>query len=74
MVLIEGVQVSARPHASHHLSNEMNENHGAPLIQLARRDLLNELIEEYGLYVKPRVRRKTGKKIQGKKKGKREKG
>ena len=73
MMLIEGIQVSARPLASRHLS-KMNEDYDTSLIPLVPRDLSNELIKEYGLYVKPRVRRKTGKKNKGKKKGKREKG
>ena len=72
MMLIEGIQVNARPHANRHLSNEMNKDYGTHLTSLdhrglipipvpnrplARRDLSNGLIEEYGLYVKPPVRR-----------------
>ena len=82
MMLIEGIQVNARPHASRHLSNEMNKDYGTHLtslarrglipipvqnrmeskenIPLARRDISNGLIEEYGLYVKPRIRRSPG--------------
>ena len=63
-MLIEVIQVNARPHASRHLS-KMNEDYDTPLIPLVRRDLSNRLVEGYGLYVKPRVRRSPINKKKG---------
>ena len=94
MVLIEVIQVNARPHASRHLSNEMNKDYGTHLISLARRELIpipvpnsmegkknaplaprdlsNRLVEEYGLYVKPRVRRSPNNRRKSKNKGRKQ--
>ena len=80
MTLIEGIQVNARPHASRHISNEMNEDYGLPFIPFNRRGLFENpmpnkmesgLIEENGLHVKQPVRRSPKKKC---KKGKCKKG
>ena len=79
VMLIEGFQVNARPHASRFLSDKMrrmNEDYGLPFIPFNHRGLFEDpipnkmesgLIEENGLHVKQPVRRSPKKKC---KKGK----